>query len=383
MREALRNIRRRKVRSALTIFGVAIGIFALTSMGALATSINKSIKVGENYFASRILLSSKSGSLFSYGAQLPAGLADRAKVVDGVARAYPTILLNAADDGSVSFGSQAQLVGSPPDEAAKDPYRLEVTKGRELTNQDHGRVVIGSTIASQKKLKVGDTATVLGKNFLVVGILNYLNSDPDNYYLVNLTDAKELLRQNNQFTLGANDLVTNINVIPKAGVDTTDLAKRLEKQFPGTQATPPEQLKKQIENASNVLNFIVLGSALIAVLVGSLSVINTMIVSVSERRKEIGIKRVVGARSWHLLKEVVLETALIGFIGGVVGFAGGAALIAVINAKAGQSVGFALTLTPSLAATALGFSVVLGVIAGIYPAWRAIRLKPVNVLREE
>lgn len=385
MREALRNIWRRKVRSALTIFGVAIGVFALTTMGALASSLNHSIGVGLDYYSHRIILGAAGGgtfgAAFSTGPRVPDSLAQQAAVIDGVQQAYPTVSLVAADDQS-GFGSPSLVLGAPPDAAAQDPTQLTVAKGRRLTGPDAGKVVIGSTVAARKHAAVGDTVTVLGQPFTVVGILQYINSDPDNYYLVNITDARALMQAQTTFTPGAAGLVTNINVIPKSGVDTTTLASTLEQKFPGTQATPPAKIRKQVESASQVLNLIVLGSALIAVLVGSLSVINTMLVSVSERRKEIGIKRVVGARHRHLLKEVVSETGLIGLIGGLVGFAGGSAVVAFINSQAKGS-GFVLTLTPELAGLAIGFAVVLGVLAGLYPAWRALRIKPVEVLREE
>lgn len=384
MREALRNIRRRKARSALTIFGVMIGVFALTTMGALSTSINQSIQSSLDYVSSRILVTSATGAyggLFAIGPQVPATLADRSKLIDGVDRAYPTITLSADTEGFSATSSPAMVYGLPPSEAEKDPYQLDVSAGRDLTDNDRGKVVLGSTAAAKKEAEVGETIQVLGQPYEVVGILKFLNSDPDNYYVVTLQDAKLLLAAQSQFG-AAPDLVTNINVIPKPGVDTTALANKLQAQFDGTVATPPEQTRKQIENASAILNLIVLGSALIALLVGSLSVINTMLVSVGERRKEIGIKRVVGARARHLLGEVVLETAVIGFIGGLLGFGLGAALVAYINSTAGTS-GFHLDLTPELAVGSIGFAVALGVVAGLYPAWRAIRIKPVNVLREE
>lgn len=385
MREALRNIWRRKVRSALTIFGVAIGIFALTTMGSLAASLNESIKVGLDYYSTRVVMGSKTGGfggIFSLGPQVPESLAQRAALVEGVERAYPQVVLNGEEDGSPSFTSTRLVLGSPPAESDKDPSKLEVKEGRRLTDQDRGKVVIGANIAGQDKLDVGNQITVLGKPFEVVGVLEFLNSDPDSYYIVHINDARDIMRTQNQFALGASELVTNIQVIPDQGADTTALAKRLDTTFPGTQSTPPEELKKQIEQASSVLNLVVLGSALVAVLVGSLSVINTMMVSVGERRKEIGIKRVVGAKGRHLLKEVVLETMLIGLIGGLVGLGAGAILVQVINANA-KNTGFSFSLTPELAASALGFAIFLGIVAGLYPAWRALRIKPVEVLREE
>lgn len=373
------------MRSALTIFGIAIGIFAFTTMGALATSINRSIDTGLDYYSSRIILTSETagfGGLFAIGPLVPASLAERTEAIEGVDRAYPTIILSADEDEIPTFSSPSLLVGSPPDEAASDPSPLEVNKGRKLTGQDRGKIVLGSAVATKTKAEVGQTVTVLGKQFEVVGILRFLNSDPDGYYVTNIEDAREVMTQKAQFTTDPG-LVSSINVIPKAGTDTTALAKQLEERLPGTVATPPEQLRKQIEDASQVLNLVVLGSALIALLVGSLSVINTMLVSVGERRKEFGLKRVVGARTRHIIVEVMTETAMIGLIGGLFGLALGAALVTYINAIASGSGSFEFTLTPGLAASSVGFAMLLGVIAGLYPAWRATRIKPVNVLREQ
>ncbi|HEY8108771.1 MAG TPA: FtsX-like permease family protein [Patescibacteria group bacterium] len=387
MREALRNIWRRKARSALTIFGIGIGIFALTTMGALSQSLSKSIQVGIDYFSSRILVTKDSGGFggpFAVGPQLPSSITDRIEVIDGVDRAYPTLSLLAEPDAEFSVASSPETIqGAPPAEAAKDKFQLEVGEGRALKAGDTGKTVIGSNVVQKKQLDVGDTVTLRGKQFEVVGILKRTTADPDSFYMVTLTDALALSRDITSFTTSTEELVTNINVFPEEGVDSTKLTEKIESTISGVDGTPPDQLKKTLEDASAVFNLIVLGSALIAVLVGSLSVINTMIMSVTERRKEIGVKRVVGARARHILKETVTETGLIGLIGGVLGFLGSAALTAVVNAITKQQGLELFLLTPELAVMSIGFAVVLGVLAGLYPAWRATRIKPVKVLREE
>lgn len=387
MREALRNIWRRKARSALTIFGVGIGIFALVTMGALSQSLSKSIQVGIDYFSSRILVTKDSGGFggpFAVGPQLPASLTDRIEVIDGVDRAYPTLLLLADQDAEFSVTSSPEIIqGAPPAEVAKDKFKLEIGEGRDLRTGDRGKTVIGSNIVRKQKLEVGDTTELRGQEFEVIGTLQRTTSDPDSFYLVTLNDALELSRGITQFTTSTEELVTNINVFPKEGADSTALTKRIESRISGVDGTPPDQLKRTLEDASAVFNLIVLGSALIAVLVGSLSVINTMVMSVAERRKEIGVKRVVGARARHILRETITETGLIGLIGGVLGFLGSVVLTTIVNSITKQSGLELFLLTPELAAGAIGFAVVLGVLAGLYPAWRATRIKPVKVLREE
>lgn len=387
MREALRNIWRRKARSALTIFGVGIGIFALVTMGALSQSLSKSTQVGIDYFSGRILVTKDSGGFggpFAVGPQLPSSLTDRIEVIEGVDRAYPTLSLVAEPDAEISFTSTPPTVqGVPPAESGEDEFQLELSEGRKLRAGDTGKTVIGSSLVQQEGLGVGDTVELRGERFEVVGTLLRTGARPDSFYFVSLDDALALSRNITQFSTGTEELVTNINVFPEEGVDSTVLTEKIESTISGVDGTPPKELQKTLEDASAVFNLIVLGSALIAVLVGSLSVINTMIMSVAERRKEIGVKRVVGARARHILRETITETGLIGLIGGVIGFLGSALLTTVINSITRKDGLELFLLTPELAATAIGFAVVLGILAGLYPAWRATRIKPVKVLREE
>ncbi len=390
MREALRNIWRRKSRSLLTIMGVAIGVFALTTMGSLALYFNNSLNNTLDYYSSRVTVSSAGagfggGSFGAMGEQVPADLANRIKVIDGVETAYPTITILASDsDEQVGGFREPEMVyGYDPADLDKDPKKLKVASGRALQAGDSKKVVIGSSIASSKKLKVGDTATIRNQKFEVVGILERTNGSFDSLYLIPLADAQPMIAEQNPFRIDSSSLVTDIQVIPRSGVSGDELARRIKQTISGVSATPPETFKKQVQQSFQVFNLIVLGSALIALLVGGLSVINTMIMSVAERRKEIGVKQVVGARPRHILKEVVLETATMALIGGIIGCALGGILTTVINNNLADQGLQIFSFTADLVIGSLLFAVVLGIIAGLYPAWRASRVKPVNVLREE
>jgi putative ABC transport system permease protein len=119
----------------------------------------------------------------------------------------------------------------------------------------------------------------------------------------------------------------------------------------------------------------------LALVIGGLSVVNTMIMAVTERFREIGLKKAVGAHTGHILREYLLESTLIGLLGGAIGYALGVALTNLLN-LAGKSSNLELFLiTPALTAIALGFAVALGALAGVIPAFRAARLDPVTALR--
>ncbi|HEY4753199.1 MAG TPA: FtsX-like permease family protein, partial [Candidatus Limnocylindrales bacterium] len=132
-----------------------------------------------------------------------------------------------------------------------------------------------------------------------------------------------------------------------------------------------------------ILNAILVGIALISLVVGGLSVVNTMAMSVAERTREIGIKRAIGGSRPRIVRELVVEASLIGFLGGAIGLALGAVVV-ILADEAGRSSGTILfELTTRTAVSAIAFSTVLGAIAGFVPALHAASLDPVAALRYE
>jgi putative ABC transport system permease protein len=123
--------------------------------------------------------------------------------------------------------------------------------------------------------------------------------------------------------------------------------------------------------------------AAISLIVGGLSVINTMSMSVAERTREIGIKRAIGGSRARIMRELVAEAAGIGLVGGLTGLALGATVVVVVNELGRASGNVLFDLTPTTAVFAVGFSTILGMAAGIIPAWSAARLDPVSALRYE
>jgi putative ABC transport system permease protein len=140
---------------------------------------------------------------------------------------------------------------------------------------------------------------------------------------------------------------------------------------------------QSIGSSVAVFNSIIVGIGLVSLIVGGLSVINTMAMSVAERTREIGVKRAIGATRRRIIRELMLEAGVIGAIGGLLGVVLGALVVVLVN-EAGRSSGTVLfELTTSTALFAFAFSTILGVIAGIVPAWSAARLDPVAALRYE
>ncbi|MDP9468013.1 MAG: ABC transporter permease [Chloroflexota bacterium] len=186
-----------------------------------------------------------------------------------------------------------------------------------------------------------------------------------------------------QDAISPDELISQVVVYPEPGADDTELAAQIERDVDNVQTLTGAEFDEQVGSFTGVFNAIIIGVAVISLVVGGLSVINTMAMSVAERTREIGIKRAIGGTRRRIIRELVTEAAVIGFIGGVIGLALGAVVVVLAN-EAGRDSGTILfELTVGTALFAVGFSTVLGMIAGVIPAWNAARMDPVEALRYE
>jgi len=217
----------------------------------------------------------------------------------------------------------------------------------------------------------------------VIGVLERTLTFPDKIAYVPLRDAQEIYVENvpQGFDYRTDELATQIEVFPNDLSQADAVAAEIEDAVDGVRTVTPEQVADQIGQASVVFNLIIVGASVIAVIVGGLSVINTMVMTVSERVREIGVKKAVGARTRTILAEFIAEATLLGAIGGIIGLSAGALLVLVLNAQTAGSGTSVFLITPALLLRSFVFATVLGALAGIYPALRAARLDPVQALR--
>lgn len=378
---------RRKTRTLLTIFGITIGIFAFTVMGSMAEKISLLVSGGTQYYADKVVVSG-SDSLF-ISTPLDIHKKPQIEKVDGVTAVAATVVTTLTGKfDAASFGPPASIVGSEIDiEKQYESFKITYSSGRALKANEQGKVSVGSDLVKKLNAKVGGTVKVRGQDYEVVGIMNKTLTAPDNEVFMTLLDVQkiyyaelpEIVRAN----IKAGDVVNGFTVYLKPGVDPDQLAEKINKQVPSVKANGPKVFQDQIASATSIFNAILFGVALISLIVGGLSVINTMTMSIAERTREIGIKKAIGARTRNILSEYLTEAGLIGLFGGLLGWGLGAITVVLINKALEESGNQIFLLSARISLLAIGFSVILGIIAGFYPAYHAVKINIVKAIREE
>jgi putative ABC transport system permease protein len=385
----LRNVFRRKTRAFLTIFGITIGVLALVVTGSVAEKLRLLVDGGVKYYADKVIVT--DGSTFAGFGMSPisSDVLEKAEAVDGVARGSVTLNFLLEDD------VQTITMGTPPMVEATDfrdvgfgTFKRTLAEGRDLTPADRGKVTVGADLVSQLGAEVGKPVKIRGREFEVVGIYERTLTAPDSTVYMTLPDAQALFLKTLPEAVAENldqdKLATSIVLFAEDGVDPDALVKDVTKKLGGTyNVEGPAGFKKFVQEPLQIFNYLIYTVALIALVVGGLSVINTMTISVSERTREIGIRKAIGASRVAILRQFVAEAAIIGLIGGLVGLVLGYLIVEATNRSGVMGATQLFLLTPRLAIGSVTFSLVLGMLAGLWPAWHASRLDPVRALRYE
>jgi putative ABC transport system permease protein len=384
----LRNIFRRKLRAFLTIFGISIGVFSLVVMGAIAEKLTLLVDGGVIYYAGKVVVSPDSGITGLTNAVLSTNLRADLERIDGVQRASGSVYgLLDKNPSSVNFGSVPSFQASDGRERGLETFKVTYSQGREISNADRGKVVIGADLVKKLDAQLGGTVKIRDKKYTVVGIMDKTLTAPDSAVAMSMEDARAIvfddLPADQRVATNKDTIISSYALYLKPGVAPAAVKSRIERHITGVRAATPEDFEQQIKQPLEIFTSVIYAIAAISLLVGGLSVINTMTMSVAERTREIGIRKAIGASDAQVMTQFIAESAVIGLIGGVSGLLLGLMIASVGNA-AGEMSGNALFLvTPRLMIGSVVFAVVLGIVSGLYPAYHAASLSPVEALRYE
>ncbi len=388
-----------RVRSALTMLGIIIGVasvVALVSVGqGASTGITDRItSLGTNLLTINAGASVSGGTRGAAGSATTLTLADASAVaaVAGVAAISPELSTSAfvvAGD----LNTTTTILGTT--EAYPTVRAFDIWQGRFLTDtaveQQLRVAVLGSTTADDLGLGAGDigsTITIGGIPFEVVGILQAKGgtsfTSGDDQVLIPISTLKRYFTGSSSSgvrSIGVS--VTTADTMSAVKADITTLLEERHNIAAGASddfsVADQTQLLSTATSVFDLLTVLLAGVASISLVVGGIGIMNIMLVSVRERTREIGIRKALGARNRDILLQFLVEALVLSLLGGLIGIAIGVAASVVIGALAGW--GFAFNPVTVIVATA--FSLVVGVIFGVWPARQAARLNPIAALRFE
>jgi len=399
---SLRSLLRNKVRTALTMLGIVIGIASVITMVAIGQGASKMIQDQINSMGRNLLMvrpGAASSSGFSWGAGTGQNLTPNdgdsiAKEVASVRAVAPAVRTRAQIIyGSLNWTPQS-IQGTSP--AFMDVRDWEVDEGAFFTDQDVVSVakvcVIGRTVAEKLFLDtppIGETIRIKNMPFRVVGILakkgtTAYGTDQDDVLLLPWTTVKRTL-QGSAFNNVDLLYVTarSASSMDDATQEITALLRQRHRLRTGEdsdfQIQAMTEMASTVTQTSNVMTLLLSLIASVSLIVGGIGIMNIMLVSVVERTREIGLRKAVGARRRDILLQFMTEAIVLCLSAGIVGMGLGVAASSVIS----QTLKWPVLISPVSIGIAFGFSCAVGVFFGFYPAFRASRLDPIEALRYE
>lgn len=381
---ALRNLRRRKVRTILTIAGVAIAVAVLFSLLAFHTGYEKELTREVDNLGIHLLAVPKgcpyeAASMIIHGGVIPKYLnatdLQDIRSVPGVSVATPILLHQFLLNGTphVVYGIESS------DMLRLRPYWH--VEGRFFNDSDTRVMVVGKGLAEKENLKVGQTLPFGPKkeSFEIIGILDRTGGQEDEFHFVPLAETQRVFGKENK--------VNAIAVLLDDVTKISQISSELEK-IPEVQVVTMTQVTGTIMNLVGSARTLLFSLIAVAVVISAFGISNTLLMSVHERTRELGMLKAIGASSWDIGIMILTETVVITTLGGFVGVGGalvGAGLIeqfvrgSIPYAPAGSLIAF----DPVMAGLCIIFSIVLGIVCGLYPAYRSSRLSPMEAIRSE
>jgi len=400
--EALESLSANKMRSALTILGIVIGVAAVIAMVSVGRGAQNTITDSIQGIGTNLLFVIRGGSEDVRNPK-PITLGDAEAIADPFqAPSVGAVAPALQGSAEITFGGEStttSIIGVTPDYASVRNY--QVTEG-EFINEEHllgqaSVVLLGPEVAKalfgRTEGLVGETVRIEGQPFRVIGVLEakggsgFANVD-DQAFVPFSTAQIRLIRRSTRDRVDML-IVSAVDAesVPAASEEIAQILRTRHRTEIGADdftILTQEDFLDVAGTITNVLTIFLGGIAAISLLVGGIGIMNIMLVSVTERTREIGLRKAVGAHKSDIMIQFLTESSVLSLIGGLIGIALGWAIAAVVgqiananNAPINPTIGLDIVLIATI------FSTAVGLFFGIYPANRAANLEPVEALRYE
>jgi len=360
-----REFERHKLRTALTMLGVTIGIFLVTSVSSFSEGIIY-------YVDDQLAIT--SGLVMVTESEIPTYMVQRSEIdqmlveelssIGGVEEVAPILFYTSNGFSITGTEKQSQEIIRG--------VNIEVEEGREY-DEDSYEIVLGHDFAADNDYVIGDSIEVDGKELEIVGVLEDSgDQDIDNSVQMPLATLQEIA--------GMEDRISIIMVKPLSAEDAETIEQAINDEFDEIKAASDKSLMENTGEMLSQLNTMTFALGSIAALISGIVIMNVMIISVRERRREIGTMKAVGATNYQVLASVLLEAVMISVGGAIIGVLlsfGGAAFLNTVLPREIAIV------TPRLVLQGIVFAAFIGIVSGILPARQAAKLNPIEAIRYE
>jgi putative ABC transport system permease protein len=363
----VRGLTRRPVRTGLTLLGISIGIAAVVALVGISRGFNRSWEAGMKARGTDVVISNMGSSLIPK--PFSASVRDRIAHLPRVDATCAILVdLMSVENAEMMMVSAREWDGF----AWKN---LKLISGRMPRDPAEPAVVLGRTAADVLKKKVGDPIQIETRELSVVGIVDGKAWVENGSVILSLPLFQEITGNQGKIN------IIDIRVTPSTSVkDVELLCEQINRVVPEGRAVVASEHITNSE-AYRMVQAMSWGTSLLAVLVGVLGVMNTMLMNVFERTQEICVLLALGWKRGRIIRMVLWESALLGLLGGIVGVLIGAVGVKVLGATPAIRGLLEPDLSTRLLATSVAIAIAVGVISGLYPAWRSSRLTPSRALQ--
>jgi putative ABC transport system permease protein len=389
-------------RSILTLLGIAIGIMAIISLMGIGEGMNVAVEGELSSLSDTIIVSVGEGfSIFSGGQLEDTGEYLTERDISDLERIPGVKEVNTQLTGmaSLSFNGDGNsvfvTVTGMDIESMNLQYGLaDLSEGTLLEDGDQSKVIIGYDVAHDyfdNDISIGSRVKVNGKKFFVNGIFSQQGfggvSTNDDLVLLTSRDFQKTTGESNIFV--ATVSVLNVNEVESVALEIERVINENHGDEDFASATSMSSILDSIQSIMGILQTVLIAIASIALVVASIGIMNTMLTSVMERTREIGIMKAIGATNKDIMSIFIIEGLLLSLVGGlsgiIIGILGsqGVAVLLSNMGPAGGSPPLEPVITFMAIALGLGVSMIVGILSSLYPAWKAAKMSPIEAVRYE
>jgi putative ABC transport system permease protein len=387
---AYKNLLRKKSRSGLTIVGIALAAWVLVSLLGFNKGYEASLNSDIDNLGFQVLVTAKGCPYEAATLMLKGGTGLRymkAAIADSIAqqpevdKVTPMLMQAIFDPNKGESGGITAFLGVDPATFPAMKKVLQFNKGQWFTGNNALEAVMGYEAAELEQREVGDKYLIPEKNVevTIVGVLQRSGTQDDGTIFLPIGTVQKIFNQPGE--------LTGIGIKVKKDADISKFEERMYR-LPDVQVVSLAQVKQTIMSLVSTAKVMVFSIALIAILIAIVGVINTILMSVMERLQEIGILKAMGAMASDIFKLIWLETLILCISGGMIGTAMAVATAKITEILIRQLLpytpsGGLVRIDPPLVLLTFGVVTAIGLLSGVYPSWRAGRVRPLEAIRSE